>query len=72
MKTLKTRCNSAGAGLTILELLCAIALIAILLGLIGGAVAMSRSKAEKLKKDIGEGQASIIEMQEPGGLLSSD
>jgi len=61
-----------GGGFTLLELLCVIAIIAILLGLIVGAVAMSRTKAKKLTKDIGEGQTNIIKMQEPGGLLSPD
>ena len=59
-------------GFTLPEHLCVIAIVGILLGLIGGAVAISRSKAKKLTKGIGEGQTNIIHMQEPGGLLSPD
>jgi prepilin-type N-terminal cleavage/methylation domain-containing protein len=61
-----------GGGFTLLEFLCVIAIIAILIGLIGGAIAMSRAKAKKLTIILGEGQTNIMKMQEPGGLLSAE
>ena len=70
--TMKPHCKSAGGGFTLLELLCVIAIIAMLLGLIVGAVVMARSKANMLVKDIGKGQTNIVQMEEPGGLLSPD
>lgn len=59
-------------GFTLPELLCVIAIISLLLGLILGAVAKSRSKATKLSADVEKGQKNIEQMQEPGGLLSPD
>jgi type II secretory pathway pseudopilin PulG len=55
-----------------LELLCAVAISVILLGSILGAVSKSRGKATKLKTDVEQGQKSIEEMQQPGGLLSPE
>jgi prepilin-type N-terminal cleavage/methylation domain-containing protein len=69
---MKLQDQSDRLGFTLLELLCVIAIIAILLGLILGAVSKSRSKATKLKTNVEQGQKSIEKMQEPGGLLSSE
>ncbi len=59
-------------GLTLLELLCVIAIIAFLCGLILGAVSKSRSNATKLKTKVEQGQKSIEKMEEPGGVLSPE
>jgi prepilin-type N-terminal cleavage/methylation domain-containing protein len=59
-------------GVTLLELLCAIAIIAVLLGLVLGAVAMTQSRATKLTTYVEKGQESIEKMQGPAGLLSPD
>ena len=70
--TLKSAYIRVCRGFTLIEILCVIAIIAGIVGLILGAVAMSKSKARKLTTKIGEGQTNIIRMQEPGGLLSPD
>ena len=59
-------------GFTVLELVAVIAIIALLLGLLLGPVSRAFARAKKLDREIGEGQASIVEMQEPGGLLSAE
>jgi prepilin-type N-terminal cleavage/methylation domain-containing protein len=59
--------------LTLLEVLCVIAVIAILAGLVLGGVAMAHSRARKLSTNIGQGQTNIInDMERPGGLTSPD
>jgi prepilin-type N-terminal cleavage/methylation domain-containing protein len=69
---MKLRGQTSSLGFTLLELLCVIAIIAILAGLIVGGVANARTKANKLSRDVGQGQTNIMKMQEPGGLLSPD
>jgi prepilin-type N-terminal cleavage/methylation domain-containing protein len=59
--------------LTLLELLCVIAIIAILAGLVLGGIAHAHSRARKLSTDIGRGQTNIIyDMERPGGMTSPD
>jgi type II secretory pathway pseudopilin PulG len=67
---MKLRGQTGSSGITLLQILCVIAIIAILAGLILGAVAKARTKANKLNRDVGQGQTNIMKMQEPGGLLS--
>jgi competence protein ComGC len=62
----------SGKAFMFLELLCVLAIIAILTGLLLGAVEKSHSKAKKLDRDLRDGQTNIMKMEEPGGLLSSD
>jgi prepilin-type N-terminal cleavage/methylation domain-containing protein len=69
---MKRQHQSVRRGFTVLELMCVIAIIAVLLSLIVGAVSKSRSKATKLKTYVEKGQKSIEHMQEPGGLLSPE
>ena len=47
---------------TLLELLGVIAIIAILLGLVAGAIAKAHSKAKKLSRDTAQGQTNIVKM----------
>jgi prepilin-type N-terminal cleavage/methylation domain-containing protein len=67
---MKLRGQTCRLGFTLLELLCVIAIIAILAGFILGPVAKARTKADKLSRDVEQGQTNIMKEQEPGGLLS--
>jgi prepilin-type N-terminal cleavage/methylation domain-containing protein len=68
---MKPPCKVRQRAFTLLELLCVIAIIAILAGLVLGGVAKAHSKAKKLSTDIGQGQTNIInDMEQPGGLTS--
>lgn len=64
-------CGSS-RGLTLLELLCVIAGIAILLSLIANPISRALKKARKLNADVSQGQTNIIKEQEPGGALSAE
>jgi len=68
---MKPPCKARQRAFTLLELLCVIASIAILAGLVLGGFAKAHSKAKKLSTDIGQGQTNIInDMERPGGLTS--
>ena len=68
---MKPLCKVLQRAFTLLELLCVIAFIAILAGLVIGGVAKAHSKAKKLSTNIGQGQTNIInDMEQPGGLTS--
>ena len=45
-----------------MELLGVIAIIAILLGLVAGAIVKAHSKAKKLSRDTAQGQTNIVKM----------
>jgi prepilin-type N-terminal cleavage/methylation domain-containing protein len=64
--------HCADRGFTLLELLCAMAIIILLVGLVLGAVARARSKTTNLTTYVEQGQESIERMQGPGGLLSAE
>ena len=55
-----------------IELIAVIAIIALLVGLLLGPVSRALARAKTLDREVEEGQASIVEMQEPGGLLSAE
>jgi len=54
--------HSERRAFTLLELLGVITIIALLLGLIGGAIAKAHSKAKKMSADTAQGQTNIVQM----------
>lgn len=70
MKSLSKVRQSA---LTLIELLCVIAIIAIVASLLVAGIAKAHTQAKKLSREIGQGQTNIInDMERPGGLMSPD
>jgi prepilin-type N-terminal cleavage/methylation domain-containing protein len=57
---MKPRRNFSQSALTLMELLCVIAIISILAALSLAAIAPAIGKAKKLNKDVSEGNTNII------------
>jgi type II secretory pathway pseudopilin PulG len=55
-----------------MELLCVLAIVALLASALLTPIARAYFRAKKLNREIGNGQTNIINMQEPGGLLSAE